>query len=328
MRGYGLDFNPTRDFVLAHVSQEQIMTYYLGVEVQLHSQFRSPLRADNNPTCGFAYTARGKLMFRDFAGHFWGDCFDVACHVRCCSFKDVLPIIVRDFNLINNTTRHSDLSDSPKPRKLFEYSIRHKWSELDKDYWLGHKIHSKTLQKFHVSPVHIAWIDKKIVYRYNPSDPCYAYFVKMGKDGIARIKFYFPFRDRSKIRFMGNCDKNDLMGYDSLPPSGDLLIVTKSLKDVMAFDELGFNSVSVQAESMIFDNHIFEELKSRFPRIITLFDFDHAGVNLTNQFRKKFDTEYRFLTNGRFGTVDYHAKDISQYNSFNSNTIQLINNNL
>lgn len=328
MRGYGLDFNPTKDFVLSKVSQEQIMTYYLGVPVSLGTLFRSPLRADKNPTCGFAYTGAGKLMLRDFGGHFWGDCFDVVCHMFGCSFNEALRIVSKDMNLMANSIPKISLLNRPTPRKLFEYSTRHRWSEVDKDYWLGHKIHAKTLRKFHTSPVHIAWIDKKIVYRYSQSDPCYAYFVRMGSDGIARIKFYFPLRGKGQVRFMGNCDANDLFGFDNLPPSGELLIITKSAKDVMALYELGFHSIGVQAESMIFGEHIFEELSSRFSRIITLFDFDHAGVTLTNRFRQRYGTEYRFLTNGRFGTKNYHAKDIAQYNSFNSNTIQLIKENL
>ena len=114
-------------------------------------------------------------------------------------------------------------------------------------------------------------------------------------------------------RFMGNCGANDLFGYDNLPDTGDLLIITKSLKDVMVLHELGIPSIAVQAESMVFGDSIFKELSSRFRRIITLFDFDHAGIRLTNIFRKLYSTGHRFLTDGRFRSIDYGAKDISDY---------------
>lgn len=332
MAEYGINFIPTKDFVLSRVSQEQIMTYYLGIPVELGTHFRSPLRADTNPTCGFAYTGLGKLMFRDFGGHFWGDCFDVVCHIKNCNFQTCLETISADMNLIQSVKRSAIFQNSRRGRKVFAFRRRNFWSETDKDYWLQYHIHSKTLRKFHVFPIYLGWIDERIVYRYKESDPCYAYFIREDKSGVERIKFYFPLRSKSKgeVRFMGNCDNDDIFGYDNLPDNGELLIITKSLKDVMVLHELGFVSIGVQAESMGFKKGIFDELKSRFRRIITLFDFDHTGVNLTNFFRKNYGSEYRFLTNGRFKSVNYHAKDIADYTRSNNPNlaIQLINANL
>jgi hypothetical protein len=315
MGKYGITFRPDRSYVLSKVSQEQIMSYYLGIPVDIGVLYRSPLRNDNNPTCGFAYSNNGNLMFRDFSGHFWGDCFDVVMYVRNCNFADALNHICTDMALIKRMEIPEELLGPriPKTRKTLGFRKRTSWSEVDKEFWKSYHISSKTLRKFHVSPMYMGFINDEVCYRYRDSDPGYAFWLRTDSNNTDRIKFYFPYRDRTMTRFMGNCGANDLFGYDNLPPKGDLLIITKSLKDVMVLYELGIPSIAVQAESMVFDRNIFTDLASRFKRIITLFDFDHAGVRLTNIFRKLYSTGHRFLTDGRFGSLDYGAKDISDY---------------
>ena len=44
-----------------------------------------------------------------------------------------------------------------------------------------------------------------------------------------------------------------------------------------------------------------------------MYDFDRTGVKWANFLRRKFDLPVFFLTDGRFGTRDYRAKDISDY---------------
>ena len=44
-----------------------------------------------------------------------------------------------------------------------------------------------------------------------------------------------------------------------------------------------------------------------------LLDFDITGVRMANYLRKKYPVIVLFLTNGRYGTKDYGAKDFSDY---------------
>jgi len=100
-----------------------------------------------------------------------------------------------------------------------------------------------------------------------------------------------------------------LQGYDQLPEKGTLLIVTKSLKDVMLFYEFGIPAIAPASESVILSVEQHKELSQRFTKIVTLYDFDLTGVRSANKMRKEFNLPALFLTNGRFGTVDYTAKD-------------------
>lgn len=335
MKRYSIEFTPTKDFILSKVSQEQIMAYYLGIDIDLGVRFRSPLRSDKNPSCAFYYSTGGTLYLKDFSNGYRGDCFDIAMEIKNCGFGEVIKHISSDLSLIKTKVIPEELMErsGPRSRAILGFRKRSFWTDIDKDYWLSYGIHSRTLNRFHVFPMYMGFVNDEIVYRFKDTDPGYVYWVRKDEDLVHRMKFYFPLRDKDRTRFMGNCSVDDLFGYDNLPESGDTLVITKSLKDVMVFHELGIPAVGVQSETALISDDLMSKLRSRFRRIITLFDFDAAGIRLTNLFRKRFSTEFRFLTNGKFRTINYFAKDIADYiRSFGKeNTLALcrvnVNNN-
>ncbi len=56
-------------------------------------------------------------------------------------------------------------------------------------------------------------------------------------------------------------------------------------------------------------------------------DFDLTGVKMANTLLKRYNIQPLFLTDGRFGTINYGAKDISDYIEINgtTETLKLIN---
>ena len=77
-----------KEFILSKVSQITIFSTYLNLSdalvqhcIDTGELIISPLRDDCHPTCGFRYDNKGKLKFKDFAGYFWGDCFDLVALV-------------------------------------------------------------------------------------------------------------------------------------------------------------------------------------------------------------------------------------------------------
>ena len=78
----------TKQAILEKISQVTIFATYLNLSDKIVQNcidsgelICSPLREDNHPTCGFKYDNRGKLKLRDFAGYYWGDCFDLVALV-------------------------------------------------------------------------------------------------------------------------------------------------------------------------------------------------------------------------------------------------------
>lgn len=80
--------------------------------------------------------------------------------------------------------------------------------------------------------------------------------------------------------------------WDQLPDSGDILIITKSKKDVMTLYEAGYNAIAVKAESVIVSENSAELLNSRFSNIYTWFDNDDTG----NKFSEIQNEKYGWKT--------------------------------
>ena len=106
---------------------------------------------------------------------------------------------------------------------------------------------------------------------------------------------------------------SDLQGLSQLPDSGDTLVITKSLKDVMCLDIWGIPAIAPASESCVIPADIADNLNDRFARIYILYDFDRTGISFANKHRKLYGFMPLFFTNGKFDTFDYKAKDLSDF---------------
>jgi hypothetical protein len=302
---YQLKPDLTVDYILGHFSQEQIMQHYLKVPIKLQSRFLSPLREDKNPTCGFFYNKEGSLIFKDFAGFLSGGCFKIVMHIYNCSFHEALEIIANDFGLIDGV--RVERKDYPhlvtfQRRETVIQIKRRAFNDEDREYWTQFGISKATLLHFHVPPLETAWLNGECIYSYRKGDPAYAYDF-----GDNQYKIYFP--KRKTNRFMCNCSL--VQGYQVLRNTTGLVVITKSMKDVMVLHELGITAVAPQSETVYPDDLWITGLLSEALLVVSLYDFDRAGVTMANYMRKKYGIKPMFLTDGRFGSIDYKAKDIS-----------------
>lgn len=302
---YQLKPDLTSDYILSQYSQEQIMEHYLGVPIKLRTRFLSPLRQDTNPTCGFFYTKEGSLIFKDFAGFFSGGCFKVVMHIYNCSFHEALEIIANDFGLIDGV--RIERVDYPhlvtfRRRETVIEIKRRQFNDEDREFWTQFGIQKQTLIDFNVPPVTAVWLNGKQIYSYKKGDPAYAYDF-----GDEQYKIYFP--KRKTNRFMCNC--SIVQGYQRIRDLSNGVVITKSMKDVLVLHEFGITAFAPQSETVYPDEEWIHELLENAPQVVSLYDFDRAGVTMANYMRKKYGIQPLFLTNGRFGTPDFQAKDIS-----------------
>jgi DNA primase len=118
------------------------------------------------------------------------------------------------------------------------------------------------------------------------------------------FKIYRPFADKY-AKWRNNLTENDIQGYKELPKTGDLLIITKSLKDVMCLHEMGYNAISPSSESTFIPEKALNALFRRFKRILICFDRDVAGIR--NMRKVSLKTGLKCLIVHK----KWHAKDIS-----------------
>jgi hypothetical protein len=303
---------PTENYILKRISQADIFEYYLGVRVQTDRMFKSPLRRDKNPTCNFSWY-NGKLYYRDWAWPKPLDCFSLVVLLFNCNFEEALNKIASDFKLYEkevSTKRVKEIKvrkeknniQSEKEKSRINISLKN--IEYALDYFTLYGISRNTLDLFNVFGIRKAWVNGQSVYVFDSNDPCVGYYFGKDSDGNQRWKLYFYTRTNG-TRFI--CNTNRINGWIQLKVTknlGDVLIITKSLKDVMALYELGYPSIAMQNETTIPYPRIVSKLEDMFSDIVTLYDYDDTGITTSKEIQDKYEIRPIYLKK---------AKDASDY---------------
>lgn len=293
-----LGFNSliTKEDILKHVTQEEVFSFYMGEDIKHLGVFHSPLREDNIPSFALYFHKhnRNTLMFKDFATQDCGDFVVLVMKIFNLTYNEALKKIATDFKLgdfniqaKSNTVTYTRLVQ--KDRVKLGIKIR-PWEVRDKNYWTSFGISKKTLQKFNVFPISYIFYNDTAVKAHE-----YAYAYVEEKDGIISYKIYQPLEVKLK-KWINNANYSVHQGYRQLPDKGDILIITKSLKDVMSIhDCLNLPAIGLQSESVMMKESVMEEYKSRFSKVICLFDNDEAGKKLTANFSNNYSIPYLFV---------------------------------
>lgn len=299
--------------ILSKVGQEEIFEKYLGRPVTYRGLFRSPIRKDDSPTCSFTWR-NGKLLYRDWSEPRAKDCFNIVEDLHNVDFYTALEIVAKDFNLTNAKPRNgittsSNISvENYQREKNNEKSIIHvkrqPLTQSDVDYLKQYHLTKKIIDYYNVYSIRQAWLNGRLFYTYSKDKPALGYYFGQDEEGRQKWKLYF-YRTRNSWRFIGNT--NRINGWVQLPEKGKLLVITKSLKDVMCLARFGIPSIAMQAETQIPYDYIIDELKERFDVIYTLLDYDRPGIHSAWKIKKLYDIPAMFF-NDRF-----EAKDFSDY---------------
>lgn len=324
-----IQFEPeiTKELILQRLSQETIMEHYLGVHVG-KGLFRSPLRKDENPTCSFYKNNQGELIFKDFSGAFYGNCFDVVKYKYNCSYYKALQIVANDFGIVKrkNLKKHERLIDysgtsfKEKEQTILQAEIK-EFSKEELAWWNQYGITESTLKRFGVYSCKSIFINGIYNTSSTRSNFIFGYY-RGKKDDVELWRFYFP--QRKHYRFLSNWSHKLVQGGLQLPKSGDLLVITKSMKDVMCLYELGITAIAPNSETLFVSEEQYSLLKSKFKVIVTLYDNDLAGISNMSKIKKKFNCPCLFIPK------HYGAKDVSDfYKKYGRDkTIELINNGI
>ena len=297
----------TKEYILKYTNQESLMSYYLGLPVT-KKLYRNPLRNDRHVTAAFWRNPQtGDLIFNDFATGIGLDFIGVIRSKFHVSYHEALKIAARDLGLISNYS-----PKKIKPVEEFKCSSKTNiqveikpFSQTELNWWLKYGITEDTLKLYNVFSVNTVFINENI-YSRNQKMVFGYYFGK--RDDIEFWKIYYPLKTNN--RFIMNCNKNMLQGIKQLPKEDDLLIITKSLKDVMCFHELGISAIAPNSETMFMTPGVYKKLQTRFKDIVVFFDNDYQGIKSVNKLRKNF-AEFDIKLNIIWIPRKYGFKDIT-----------------
>ena len=291
--------NITKDFILSKINQESIMGYYTGNDVTSKKLVTSCLRNDNHVTVGYYKSKSGVLYMHDFATNEHIDCWNLVMKKFNVNYYDALKIIAKDFNLVNDSTViKKSVPKQINPLKETESSriqVQIKdYTEQELKWWEQFGINSRLLKKYHIYSLKYVFLNGDLKFISSEKNPIYGYFFGKDKNGIEKWKIYFPMR--TEFRFLNNLSKKVLQGYHQLPKTGDLLVITKSMKDVVAMYDFGIAAVSPNSETLFIDDKKLEEFKQRFKHILVLYDNDRPGKHNMWLIRKQHpELNYYYL---------------------------------
>jgi len=258
------------------IGEMQIYFRYLGYYPQQNKHYSSPFSSDT--THSFSFKLGDSLMWHCFSTGKGGNCIQLVSELHNESFKDAIKRIFNDFEPNNKVRNKSKVLASSFFTK-YDTEIQvvlQDFSKTDLAYWSQGHITKKTLDFFNVKTVKEVWLDKgegfKWLWSYSPTNPIFRYLIN------GRYKVYRPLEKNKEWKWLSTTKVKDWQGFKQLPKNGDILIITKSMKDVMVWYELGFSATSPCTESQTITKEVIDYFFTRFKRIYINYDYDKPGM--------------------------------------------------
>lgn len=300
----------TKDLLLSKNSEETYMRTYLGIPISTKLVV-SPLRSDHKPTASFYRNRKNELIFHDFGTGFHANFVGIVMEIYKCNYKKALQIIAEDFHIIEKEDirpeikiKKTDVKIEEKQETIIQIQNQpFTFNELK--WWESFNIHEKTLKKFKVYSCASFFINGNYTGSSTDKSFIFGYYGGM-KNGNELWRLYFP--QKRTFRFLSNWERNMIQGAKQLPECGEILVISKALKDVMCFYEFGIPAIAPCSEVLFISNSQLERIKQRFKNIFVFYDNDTTGIAFMRKIKKQHpELKYVFIPK------KYKSKDFSDF---------------
>ena len=310
-----------------------VFSHFLGFEVNLHRNFRSPFYDDKRASCHIFYDRKSSsYKFYDHGDTTYsGDCFWFVATLHSLNLKtdfpEVLKIIVQELGLYSlydgekygkraTPTHKSPIVSSPKAdvaksteERPYSFEIQ-PFDDGLLNYWAHYGIHEDTLRRFCVRSLKryesVSAEDRKFELYGSPTEPMFAYI------GNGYVKIYRPHSPKIRFLYGGRIPATYCFGMEQIPAKGDMLFITGGEKDVLSLYAHGFNAICFNSETAQIPTSIIESLQLRFRHIILLYDADETGVREAHK-QSEHLAEYKLLNLSLPLSGTKSEKDISDF---------------
>lgn len=299
-------FSITRENILDLITEEELFKFYCSTFEKQDEFFKSELRKESKASCKITDFG-GFLLYKDFGSpekgvNIWG----YIMRKHNVDYRSALDIVASDFNLVNKTHQFQAVQTFDSlPKELGKRTVlqikKRNWQLKDKQYWYeSYNISKENLNDFNVHPITDYWINTTYCRSANLSYS-YDYYHHNGR--LLR-KIYQPL---SKTKWISNIDNTIVQGIANIPKHHDLLLITKSLKDIMCLRNMGYYAVAPNNEASWLPELVWQKFINRYKKIIIFFDNDDAGVSNAQRFSNQYGLPYFYLPN------EDNVKDVSDY---------------
>ncbi len=263
-----------------------IYQHYIGPHYQVGQKICSPLPAtvrkpDHNPS--FSTKDIGStIIWHDFgyeSPHGYGPIGFVAL-MEGVDYEQAKEII-KNKGFRSSTYVKPQLTDlmAKKPELKFQTSFL---QAEHYQYFEMLLVEPKWLHLYDYQAIDTVFMGQKPIWKGTECNIGFYKSIGAGDKG------YFPYnKSYSRLPKVLHQKIDILEGWDELPSSGKLLIITKSLKDVVVLRSCGYNAVSLSSETSINVFILYYwQLSERFENIIVWGDPDAAGAVLVRNVKR------------------------------------------
>lgn len=286
--------------ILNKVDDFNIISFYLGEEVDFKKKFHSPFRqkgSDDNPNLCFFPGDNDRILFKDFANGLGGDCFKFVQEMFHLDYNEALQKIDKDFGLGIQTEAKFKMQLSKKPDSIHKQSkliqiIPRDFTVEELKYWDDYYITKQELNDNLIFSIEKLYLNKQLIPNYN-KELRFAYLYDN------HLKIYSPFS--KDFKWMSSCPNDFISGFDSIKHKvftgnqDKKLIITKSLKDQIILAKFFPDVCSTQNESSasINEDNMKWILKGYNPKDVYIaYDNDEAGVKASTYYTKNHGFNY------------------------------------
>ena len=286
---------------LTDVPREWVFEHYLnltekltGQDIKMKSIFNT---REKTPSMCIYLDRNGIYKYKDFSSGNGGDAISlVQTLFNLPSRGSASYKIVEDYNqyVLNNGYNPIKSYKQHSKFKVTDYEMRH-WNTLDQKYWMGFHIGSRLLSRYNVVP-----LEYYIMQKTDENDSVssmtirgnyiYGYF---REDGTL-YKIYQPKVKESKFIKV----RDYIQGTEQLVFDKPYLIITSSLKDLMAYQKLKINNseaIAPDSENTMIPENIMNSISSKYHKVCVLFDNDEAGIKAAEKYKSKYGFDYVIL---------------------------------
>lgn len=255
-----------------------LYSHILGFKPVINKSYKSPIRNDDNIPSFELYRSQYNeniILWKDFA-------------VNIKPMLDVVDLVAVLYNCskVEARLRIQNL-DYPKLMEVSEIPENHTsirvitrgFKETDYKFWNSFNINEEILNLYRVKAILCYWLYESQEYpKFTKQSYCYCIDNK--------VQIYSPF-ERREYKFRNNLTDKNIMGFTQLNLSErNLLIITKSYKDVMVLHSLGYESISPRGENILLPKQVIQWVSKYYDTVIVLFDNDGKESSSKYPFRR------------------------------------------
>jgi hypothetical protein len=280
-----------------------IFQYYLNISpdsfnksIRIKSAFNPN---DKTPSMFVYYDKVGsKWLFKCHSTGNFGDGITLVKKLFNLSFNDATEKILNDYMNYDEKNLVEINYDNLNNKKWIVQNLKlRNWTKADANYWLEYNIGSSLLKKYNVKPIEsydLCQLDTTT----NETVRC------LNFDNLGLSYGYFTFTD--ELYKIYN-PKNKSQKFISLEPviqgidqlsNHETMIITKSLKDIMAIKSLGFkvDCIAPPSETSKLKPEIIDQwLKKEYKYVIVYMDSDIAGINAMKYYEDTHNLPFVYL---------------------------------